>query len=376
MIIIPKVTNSTESRVALVPESVKKLVQSGFAVRIQTGAGEAAGYPDDMYKDEGAEIAASANLFNSAKVVLLVQPPDDELLSRIPTGCLLISFLNPLAQPELAKKIADKQIDSLAFELVPRITRAQNIDALSSQSNIGGYKAVLMAANHLPKFFPMLTTAAGTVIPAKVLVIGVGVAGLQAIATAKRLGAVVEAYDIRPEVKEQVESLGAKFVEIKEGSVTSDVGGYAKEVDEATKLKLQQALEERVASSDAVITTALVPGKKAPVLVTAKMVASMKPGSVIVDMAAGQGGNVEGSKPDETVDVQGVKIYGPTNLPSTVAKDASRLYSKNIENLLKLILKDGSVSLNFDDEVVKGSCLTHQGKIMNERVANALGAGK
>lgn len=361
---------------ALVPESVKKLVQAGCAVRIEQGAGAAAGYPDELYRAEGAEVVSGNALFADAKVVLCVQPPDEVLLSKIPSGSLLIAFLNPLAHPEYAEKLAQKKIDSMAFELVPRITRAQNIDALSSQSNIGGYKAVLIAANELPKFFPMLTTAAGTVIPAKVLVIGVGVAGLQAIATAKRLGAVVEAYDIRPEVKEQVESLGAKFVEIKEAAVSSDTGGYAKEVDESTKLKLQQALEDRVASSDAVITTALVPGKKAPVLVTAKMVASMKPGSVVIDMAAGQGGNVEGSKPDEAVDVGGVKIYGPTNLPSTVAKDASRLYSKNVENLLKLILKDGALSLNFEDEVVKGTCLTYQGKIMNERVVNALGAGK
>lgn len=373
MIVIPKYTNPNELRVSLVPESVKRLVQMGCSVRVEQGAGIAAGYSDSLYREAGAEIATNETLFKDVQVVLTVQPPNEAIVSKIPKGCLLISFLNPLAEPEYAKMLAQKNIDSLAFELVPRISRAQSVDALSSQSNIGGYKAVLLAANYLPKFFPMLTTAAGTVIPAKVLIIGVGVSGLQAIATAKRLGAVVEAYDIRPEVKEQVESLGAKFIEIKDTAVSADTGGYAKEVTEEIKARLRQALADRVAVSDAVITTAQVPGKKAPVLVSRDMVTSMKSGSVVIDMAAGQGGNVEGSKPDEMVDMDGVKVYGPTNLPSTVANDASRLYSKNVENLIKLILKDGKIKFTLEDEVVKGSCLTFQGKIMNERVLNALG---
>ena len=258
------------------------------------------------------------------------------------------------------------------MELIPRISRAQSMDALSSQANIGGYKAVLVAAEMLGKFFPMLTTAAGTIAPAKLLVIGVGVAGLQAIATARRLGAVVEAYDIRPEVKEQVQSLGAKFVEAEVGEEGAGEGGYAKEVTEETKKKLQEALAKHVSLSDVVITTAQVPGKKAPLLVTEEMVSRMKSGAVIVDMAAEQGGNVALSKAGEVVEHNGVTILGPVNLPSTMPMHASQLYSKNISMLIQLLTKDAQLNLNFEDEIVNGACVCHNGEIRNERVKKAI----
>jgi NAD(P) transhydrogenase subunit alpha len=367
---IPKELHPLETRVALTPDVVTKLVKAGFGVRVESGAGLRAGYPDADYAKAGAEIVDGADkLWSGSEVLAKIGLPSRAEIDRLPAASLYIGFLNPLADPSLSAALAARQVTALSMELIPRTSRAQSMDALSSQASIAGYKAVLLGASTLGKYFPMLTTAAGTVPPAKVLVIGVGVAGLQAIATARRLGAVVEAFDIRPEVKEQVQSLGAKFVEARvDTSSASADGGYAKEVSEDTKRLLQEALAERVAASDVVITTAQVPGKKAPVLVSAAMTARMKPGAVIVDMAAEQGGNVEGSKAGETVDVNGVRILGPVNLPATLSQHASQLFAKNIQALLALLSKDGKLHLDFADDIVKSACVAHGGVVVNERV--------
>lgn len=370
---IPKEVPADENRVALVPETVAKLVKAGFKICIEKGAGAKANFSDADYEKAGASIAASADeVFSQAEILIKVRPATINEVSRLKQGSVYISFLNPLAEPATSAQLAKQGVTAFSMELVPRTSRAQSMDALSSQANIGGYKAVLVAANALGKYLPMLTTAAGTVPPAKVLVIGVGVAGLQAIATARRLGAVVSAYDIRPEVKEQVQSLGAKFVEAKIEVDARAEGGYAKEVSEDTKRKLQEALAETVAASDVVITTAQVPGKKAPVLVTREMVTRMRPGSVVVDMAAEQGGNVEGSKAGETVSIGGVNLLGPVNLPSTLPLHASQLYSRNILALLGLLVKDGKLNLDFNDDIIKGACVAHAGQVVNERVKGLL----
>ncbi len=373
---IPKELHPLETRVALTPDAVTKLIKAGSVVRIQSGAGLKSAYPDADYVKAGAEIVDSAEkLWSGSEVLAKIGLPSRAEIDLLPAGSLYIGFLNPLADPSLSAALAARQVTAFSMELIPRTSRAQSMDALSSQASIAGYKAVLLGASTLGKYFPMLTTAAGTVPPAKVLVIGVGVAGLQAIATARRLGAMVEAFDIRPEVKEQVQSLGAKFVEVRvDTSSASAGGGYAKEVSEDTKRLLQEALAERVAASDVVITTAQVPGKKAPVLVSAAMVARMKPGTVIVDMAAEQGGNVEGSKPGETVDVGGVRILGPVNLPATLPQHASQLFAKNIQALLALLMKDGKPHLDFADDIVKGACVAHGGVVVNERVKALLGS--
>ena len=361
---VPKETLTGENRVALVPETVAKLIKAGFHVSVEHGAGAKAFFFDADYQKAGASV--SADVYASDIVVKIGVPAASEI-AKLKPGSVYLGFLNPLADPLTCAELAKKGVTAFSMELVPRTSRAQSMDALSSQANIGGYKAVLTAAMSIGKYFPMLTTAAGTVPPAKVLVIGVGVAGLQAIATARRLGAVVTAFDIRPEVKEQVQSLGAKFVEAKI-EVASAEGGYAKEVSEDTKKKLQEALAETVAVSDIVITTAQVPGKKAPVLVTRDMVTRMRSGSVIVDMAAEQGGNVEGSKPGETVEVNGVRILGPVNLPSSMPVHASQLYSRNILSLLGLLVKEGKLNLDFNDDILKGACVAHGGQVVNERV--------
>ena len=366
---IPKELHPLETRVALTPDVVTKLIKAGFGVRIESGAGLKSAYPDADYAKAGAEIVDTAEkLWSGSEVLAKIGLPSRAEIDRLPAASLYIGFLSPLADPSLSAALASRQVTAFSMELIPRTSRAQSMDALSSQASIAGYKSVLLGASTLGKYFPMLTTAAGTVPPAKVLVIGVGVAGLQAIATARRLGAMVEAFDIRPEVKEQVQSLGAKFVEVKVAVDASAGGGYAKEVSEDTKRLLQEALAERVAASDVVITTAQVPGKKAPVLVSAAMVARMKPGAVIVDMAAEQGGNVEGSKPGETVDVNGVRILGPVNLPATLPQHASQLFAKNIQALLTLLMKDGKLHLDFADDIVKGACVAHGGQVVNERV--------
>ncbi|MFZ2655494.1 MAG: Re/Si-specific NAD(P)(+) transhydrogenase subunit alpha [Victivallales bacterium] len=366
---LPRESLTGENRVALVPETVAKLVKKGFKIQFEAGAGARAFSPDADYQKAGATVAADVY---ASDMIVKVGVPSAAEMARLKPGSVYIGFLNPLADPSVSTELARRGVTAFSMELIPRTSRAQSMDALSSQANIGGYKAVLTAATSTGKYFPMLTTAAGTVPPAKVLVIGVGVAGLQAIATARRMGAVVSAFDIRPEVKEQVLSLGAKFIEAKVEAGASAEGGYAREVSESTRSKLQEALAETVAGSDIVITTAQVPGKKAPVLVTREMVARMRSGSVIVDMASEQGGNVEGSKPGETVEVGGVRIIGSVNLPSSMPVHASQLYSRNILSLLELLVNGGKLNLNFDDDILKGSCVAHGGQVMNERVKELL----
>ena len=370
---VPKETQTGENRVALVPDTVVKLIKSGHKITVERGAGANAFFTDADYEKAGAALSSADEIFSSSDMVIKVTAPSQAEIGKLKQGVVYISFLNPLADPSVSTELAKRGVTAFSMELIPRTSRAQSMDALSSQANIGGYKAVLNAAIAIGKYLPMLTTAAGTVPPAKVLVIGVGVAGLQAIATARRLGAVVSAFDIRPEVKEQVQSLGAKFVEAKVEVDAKAEGGYAKEVSEDTKKKLQEALSETVAASDVVITTAQVPGKKAPVLVTRDMVSRMRPGSIIVDMAAEQGGNVEGSKPGETVVLGSVSILGPVNLPSTMPTHASQLYFKNILNLLGLLVtKEGKVNLDFNDDIIKGACVAHGGQVVNERVKGLL----
>ena len=303
-----------------------------------------------------------------------MNPPTPGEVGLLQSQAIIIGFLNPLRDPKRIQRIADRGASAFSMEMIPRISRAQSMDALSSQSSVAGYKAALLAASALAKFFPMMTTAAGTVRPARVFVIGAGVAGLQAIATARRLGAEVEAFDIRPVVKEEVHSLGARFVEVELEEETEAEGGYAKEVSEAARKREQDLLAKHVASADVVITTAQVPGKKAPVLVTETMLAAMKPGSVVVDLAADQGGNVELSQPDQEVSYNGVTILGPTNLPSSLPVHATQMYAKNLMTLLDVILQDGELRLDLEDEIVDASLVVHAGEVRNERVREAIAA--
>jgi NAD(P) transhydrogenase subunit alpha len=334
-------------------------------VAVEAGAGEAAFFGDAAYIDAGANVADTATAFGG-DAVLKVQPPTPAEVGRLREGAVLISFLQPASNADAIAALAKHKVTAFSLDLVPRISRAQSMDALSSQAGIAGYKAVLLAANHLPKFFPLLMTAAGTVAPARVLVMGAGVAGLQAIATARRLGAVVEAFDVRPAVKDEVKSLGASFLELpleaQEGT-----GGYAREQSEDFLRRQRELLGDRVAASDVVITTAAIPGRKAPILVTADMVRRMRPGSVIIDLAAETGGNVELTRAGEIIQVGGVTIDGTRNLPSTMPVHASQLYSKNVSTLLLLLVKDGVLKLDFNDEIVKGACVTHDGAIVNAR---------
>ncbi|MGD1852208.1 MAG: Re/Si-specific NAD(P)(+) transhydrogenase subunit alpha [Cyanophyceae cyanobacterium] len=368
-----------ERRVALTPDVVGRLVKKGTEVWVEAGAGDSACFSDAAYEAAGAEIIKdSQRLWREGRVILKVNPLGDRPngtseYDDLSGDTTLISFLNPLADATGVNHIAETGATAFAMELIPRTSRAQSADALSSQASIAGYKAVLMAASQLPKYFPMLTTAAGTIPPAKVFVIGAGVAGLQAIATARRLGAVVEAFDIRPETKEQVQSLGGKFVEVSLEEETRATGGYAKEVSDDSKRRTQEAIAKHVASADVVITTAQVPGKKAPVLVTKAMVNAMKPGSVIVDLAANQGGNCEGAAPSQAVEQNGVSIIGPDNLPGSVPLHASQLYAKNLATLLGYLTgENGELALNFEDDIIDGACLVHQGEIRNERVKAVL----
>jgi H+-translocating NAD(P) transhydrogenase subunit alpha len=320
-------------------------------------------YPDADFKD-ATLVSDVGELYRSAQLILKVQPPTEEEVNMIPEGAVLVSFLSPGRLPERAKQLRDRKIVSLAMELVPRITRAQSMDALSSQASIAGYQAALMAAQLCPRFFPMLTTAAGTIRPAKALVIGAGVAGLQAIATARRLGAMVEAYDVRAAAKEQVESLGAKFVSAVTGAEGS--GGYARELTEDEKRQQQEKLASVVAAADAVISTAAIPGRPAPKIITADMVARMKSGAVIVDLAADSGGNCELTEPGKTINKNGVTIHGPLNVPATMPVHASEMYAKNLFNLLSPFIKDGNFNLDFEDDVIKGSLYTRAGVIVHE----------
>jgi H+-translocating NAD(P) transhydrogenase subunit alpha len=362
---VPKESLAGERRVALVPEAARGLVKGGLEVGVEAGAGDSAFFSDAVYMDAGAKVTDAATALGS-DAVLKVQPPTPEEVGRLRAGAVLISFLQPATNADVVSALAKQKVSAFSLDLVPRISRAQSMDALSSQAGIAGYKSVLLAANHLPKFFPLLMTAAGTVAPARVLVMGAGVAGLQAIATSRRLGAVVEAYDVRPAVKDEVHSLGATFLELpleaQEGT-----GGYAREQSEDFLRRQRELIGDRVAASDVVITTAAIPGRKAPILVTADMVRRMRPGSVIVDLAAETGGNCELTKPGEIIQVGGVTIDGTRNLPSTMPVHASQLYSKNVSTLLLLLVKDGALKLDFNDEIVKGACVTYDGAIVNAR---------
>src|ERR1051326_4934135 len=364
-IAVPKETVSGEKRVALVPDALPPLTKAGFTVLVEAGAGQGAYFQDTDYEKTGAKIIPdAAKLLADPHLVVKIHRPADREIAMIREGAALISFLYVSGSPELAKRLAERKITAVAMELIPRISRAQSMDALSSQANIAGYKAVLIAAESLHKFFPMLMTAAGMVTAAKVLVLGAGVAGLQAIATARRLGAQVWGYDVRPVVREQVESLGAKFLQFElSGKDLDDKGGYAKELSEQDKVRQQQGVSDQTKEFDVVITTALIPGRPAPPLITKETVARMRPGSVIVDLAAETGGNCELTKADEAVVAHGVTIHGPTNLPSTMSVHASQLYARNITELVKSITKDGKLNLNFDDEILKAACVTHEGQI-------------
>jgi NAD(P) transhydrogenase subunit alpha len=372
-IFIPKEA-APETRVAATPETVRKMVKAGWQVVVEAGAGATAWLPDDEYTAAGATIAADAGAaWAEADVVLVVRAPEAARLTRMRRGALLVGLLAPHASLDTVRTLADRGVDAVALELVPRISRAQSMDVLSSQANIAGYKAVLLAAGTLPRYFPLLMTAAGTIRPAKVVVMGAGVAGLQAVATAKRLGAQVEVSDIRPAVREQVQSLGAKFIDLPMEESGEGAGGYAKAMGEDFLSRQREIVARHVAAADVVITTALVPGKPAPRLVTRQMVESMKPGSVIVDLAVGEGGNVELSRAGETVEHAGVRILGPPNLAAEMPLDASTVYSRNVLTLLGDLVKDGAVSLDLEDEVVAGALLVHQGEVRHAPTAEALG---
>jgi NAD(P) transhydrogenase subunit alpha len=367
---VPRETMPGEARVGLVPETVGRLAKAGNTVVVERGAGAASSFTDEAYEKAGAQLVEDAF---DAELVAKVQRPTDAEIARLHSGAVLIAFLSPLTNHALVDQLARAGVTALSMDAIPRITRAQPMDALSSQATVAGYKAVLLAAATLPKFFPMLTTAAGTIAPAKALIIGAGVAGLQAIATARRLGAVVEAFDTRPVVKEQVQSLGAKFLEIDLGESGAGQGGYAKELSEEAHRKEVELLAKAARENDIIITTAAIPGRKAPVLITREMLPTMKPGSVIVDLAAETGGNVEGTEAGKTIVVSGVTIIGQLNLPSSMPFHASQMYSRNIQSLLGLMLKkDGTFELNIGDDVVKGTVITHGGQVVHEATQKAM----
>ena len=367
---VPTERFTGEHRVALVPASIAPLKKAGLDVIIERGAGDRAGFPDAAYTDKGALSGSREDVFAS-DVVLQVRAGD---FGSMRSGQVVIAMADPLGGPEAIRDIASRGVTAFALELIPRITRAQSMDVLSSMATIAGYKAVVLAAGTLPRMFPLLTTAAGTVTPAHVFIVGVGVAGLQAIATARKLGAVVEAYDVRPAVKEQVQSVGAKFVELPlETAQAEDKGGYATAQDETFYQRQREMMARVVAANDVVITTAVVPGKKAPVLVTADMVRGMAPGSVVVDLAAERGGNCELTRPDQVVVERGVTILGPTNLPSTVPYHASQMYAKNVTTFLLHLVKNGVLTLDTSDEIVRDTLVAKGGEVVNTRVRQALG---
>jgi H+-translocating NAD(P) transhydrogenase subunit alpha len=372
-VLISKELKAGERRVAAIPETVKRLVKEGFAVEVVAGAGAGPHISDADFSAAGATIAASPQ---AREIILKVAPPTLEEAQSYAPGSLLIGFVAPHRNLDVVAALAERRVTTLAMELVPRVTRAQTMDALSSQASIGGYKAVLLAAAHLPKYFPLLMTAAGTIKPARVVIMGAGVAGLQAIATAKRLGAVVEVSDIREAVKEQVESLGGRFIELPMQEAGEGAGGYAREMGEEFLRKQREIVAQRVAAADCVITTALIPGKPAPKLVTRAMVESMRPGSVIVDLAVEQGGNCELSQADREVVHQGVRILAPSNLPATLPHDASALYARNVLALLELIVdKEKGVAPDFEDEILAGAVLTHAGEVRHPPTAERLAPG-
>ena len=376
---VPREIAENERRVALIPDTVKRLVAQGHQVLVETEAGTNAAFVDSAYSEAGATIVPDArSVYAGADMVIKIQRPFPEEVELLRNGQTLVAMLSPLVNTDLAVDLARRGVISFSMDAIPRITRAQSMDVLSSMSTVGGYKAVLLAADFLPRFFPLLMTAAGTIPPAKALIIGAGVAGLQAIATARRLGAVVEAYDTRPVVKEQVESLGAKFVEVDMTGIeaqTQDAGGYAREASPELLRRQQEAMTNRAIRSDVVITTALVPGRPAPKLISEDTVSKMAPGSVIVDMAAEAGGNCELTVPGEIVIRHGVTIIGLLNLPSTMPYHSSQMYAKNIQNLLALLItKDGQLNLDFSDEIIAGTCISNGGEIVHEATKARLGA--
>jgi NAD(P) transhydrogenase subunit alpha len=368
---VPKETAAGERRVALVPEQVRRLARSGVQSVVESGAGAAAHYSDAVYVEAGAEIGDGF----SGDVVAKVAPPSAEEVGRLGEGGVLVGFLQPLTAADTVRALADAGVTSFAMEAIPRITRAQSMDALSSQATVTGYLSALIAARALPRFFPMLTTAAGTVRPAKVLVLGAGVAGLQSIATARRLGAVVQAFDVRAAVKEQIESLGARFLELDMGLEDAEAaGGYARPLTEEEQQRQRELLAEAIGGMDAVICTAAVPGRPAPLLVTEQAVRNMRPGSVIVDLAAETGGNCELTEPGETVVRKDVTIVGPLGLASDMADHASSLYARNVQALLELMVTDGKLALDFEDEILAGACITRDGQIVHEGARQAVEA--
>jgi H+-translocating NAD(P) transhydrogenase subunit alpha len=368
---VPKETAEGERRVALVPDVVRSLSEKGVEAVVESGAGERAGHLDSSYEEAGATVGSAGDA-RGADVVLGVAVPSVDQIRGLDSGQVLIGHLAPLTSPETNKALADAGVTSFAMEAIPRITRAQAMDALSSQANLAGYAATLLAAREAGRLFPMMTTAAGTVAPTKVLVLGAGVAGLQAIATAKRLGAVVTGFDIRRAAWEQIASLGGRPLELDFIPDAEAEGGYARPLTEEENAKVREALAENAARQEVIITTAQIPGRRAPILITAEAVRNMAPGSVIVDLAGETGGNTELTRAGETIEEGGVRVISPTNLPSLLAKDASQLYAKNIENLLALLVDDeGSLSIDFDDEIVAGAVITHDGEIRNERAREA-----
>ena len=370
-ILIPIETASGERRVSATPSAVKKLKGLGCEVFVESSAGELSGFNDTLYKESGGEIVSKSNIniWETADVVFCVQPPSESNLSKLKKGAILLGLLNPYANEKLQKTITSKKISALSMELLPRISRAQSSDVLSSQANIAGYKAVLLAASELDRYFPMLMTAAGTVQPAKVVVLGGGVAGLQAVATAKRLGAIVFVSDIRPAVKEQVESLGARFIELPEiDEKPGESGGYAKAVTPEFLSKQKATLTKYLSEADVAVCTAQVLGKKAPVLIDSHMIEKMRPGAVVIDLAVSQGGNCEGTKSNETIIRNGVKLIGAGELPSSVPYDASTLYAKNLTSLITPFIKDGVINLDKEDELISGCLLSNEGVILQNKV--------
>ncbi len=372
LLAVPAETRRGERRVAMVPAIAVRLVEAGWQVWVQSGAGTAASFPDEAYAEAGATVAPDAGaLLAQAEVVLSVNPPDPQLAGAVPEGSSTLSFLQPAQSLDALRALAARRANVFSFDFVPRISRAQSMDALSSQATVSGYRAGLLAAEHLAKFFPMFMTAAGTVPPAKVLVMGVGVAGLQAIATARRLGAVVRAYDVRAAAKEEAESLGATFVDL--GISAEGAGGYARELSPEELARQQEALAEVVVGSDVVITTASVPGRQAPVLVKEEVVRAMAPGSVVIDLAADNGGNCEVTRPGEEVVIEGTTVVGVANPPSAMSTHASLLYARNAANLLALLGRDGTVAPDWGDEIVAGCCILRAGEAAEAGAAAALG---
>ena len=373
---VPKEVKSGERRVAIIPETVKRLAAKGITIAVETGAGAAAWFSDEEYRSAGATVEPSAApVFGAVDLVVKIQPPTQAEVERVRPGTAVISLLYPQANADLVRLLAAKSLTAIAVDQIPRTTLAQTMDVLSSQSTVAGYRAVILAAQALPKFFPMLMTAAGTVAPARVLVLGAGVAGLQAIGVARRLGALVEAFDVRREVKEQIESLGAKFVETGVTEDATGAGGYARELSGETERRNRDVVAEHLAKADVCITTALIPGKRAPILITEEMVGRMRPGSVIVDLAAEQGGNCALTEPGTTITRHDVTILGPLDLPGDLAVHASQMYSRNMEKLLLHLTRDGALALNFEDEITRGCVVTHGGQIVQPRLKELQAAG-